>query len=396
MVIGEWGSKLEKRIRACYDEFLEVVPDVKEWWEIALLEYYRYPLECWSANPEEEWELAIPDCFNDLAPEFSRLTAHKKEVCPNSDYCSVQENLLREYDEWHHKVVFHCEEPVLKLPPEAIILLLEYYLLVEVQDDGCGYRPYRQLFAGTVDEGTPDRKTLERIVRQNIHTPEEQKTLALQLYEICERWKLERELPCEETDWVFEMIENLLLCAFDCDCAEAGWYLYDILMTKERWDLVEEPCEVLRRAAEGGSVDAQLEIGCLFWKAILEESEEDFKEHPKAEAAECSTDFTGEEAVYWLEQALPYNKYALPLLADIMLQCKGIKVDEERITRCLGAVVERKYEEGTEDFFYQERCMQAMAGCYAAGRGVEKDCQKAAELYPLLYGIEVKGPREEL
>ncbi|MDO4327503.1 MAG: hypothetical protein Q4E24_16020 [bacterium] len=73
------GDELRKRIRACYDEFLEVVPDVKEWWEIALLEYYRYPLECWSANPEKEWELAIPACFKDFVPEIPRLTACKEE-----------------------------------------------------------------------------------------------------------------------------------------------------------------------------------------------------------------------------------------------------------------------------------------------------------------------------
>ncbi|MDY4180056.1 hypothetical protein [Pseudoflavonifractor sp. HCP28S3_F10] len=38
-------SKLETRIRECYGAFLNAVTEDRDFWEIALLEYYRWPLE---------------------------------------------------------------------------------------------------------------------------------------------------------------------------------------------------------------------------------------------------------------------------------------------------------------------------------------------------------------
>ena len=40
-------SNMEQRIRECYDAFLEAVTEDRDLWEIALLEYYRWPLEYW-------------------------------------------------------------------------------------------------------------------------------------------------------------------------------------------------------------------------------------------------------------------------------------------------------------------------------------------------------------
>ena len=44
-------SNMEQRIRECYDAFLESVTEDRGLWEIALLEYYRWPLEYWREAP---------------------------------------------------------------------------------------------------------------------------------------------------------------------------------------------------------------------------------------------------------------------------------------------------------------------------------------------------------
>jgi len=38
-------SELETRIRECYGAFLNAVTEDRDFWEIVLLEYYRWPLE---------------------------------------------------------------------------------------------------------------------------------------------------------------------------------------------------------------------------------------------------------------------------------------------------------------------------------------------------------------
>ena len=38
-------SEMEQRIRECYDALLEAATEDRDLWEIALLEYYRWPLE---------------------------------------------------------------------------------------------------------------------------------------------------------------------------------------------------------------------------------------------------------------------------------------------------------------------------------------------------------------
>ena len=54
-------SKLEQRVRACYDACLEAVTEQhRDLWAIALLEYYRCPLEAWRAEPEKQWEQSVP------------------------------------------------------------------------------------------------------------------------------------------------------------------------------------------------------------------------------------------------------------------------------------------------------------------------------------------------
>ena len=43
--MNDMMSNMKQPIRECYDEFLDAVTEDWDLWEIALLEYYRWPLE---------------------------------------------------------------------------------------------------------------------------------------------------------------------------------------------------------------------------------------------------------------------------------------------------------------------------------------------------------------
>ena len=172
----------------------------RDFWEIALLEYYRWPLEHWREAPEEDWDQPIPACFQDLAPELPRLVECKAEVHPNDDCASVQLNLERRYGWDDFGPRNHKER---RLSPQAVGSLLEYYFLVEAQGDDCGGRSCRILF-----EEESDTTVLERIVRHGVRTPEEQMTLALRLKEFCEGWQLEEDVEDGVPKETWESILN--------------------------------------------------------------------------------------------------------------------------------------------------------------------------------------------
>lgn len=356
-------SKMEKRIRACCDAFLEAVTEDRDLWEIALLEYYRWPLEAWREDPQDDWEQPIPDCFADLAPELPRLTACKEEVHPNDDYATVQLSLEWRYG-WNDSGI--QDIPKQRLSPEAAALLLEYYFLVEVQGDDCGDRHCRILF-----EEESDIRVLERIVGHAMHTPEEQMALALRLKEL----ELEDDLDGTERDWLLDLIEGQLDQAFRRGCGEAGWHLYEFLSEKERFgEDTREPLDLLREAAEAGSVDAQCEIGWQFYTEVMNMPKENFL------GGYCGDQISGEEAVRWMEAALPHKIDMVPYLAGLLLDGKGVPADPARAVRALTAAVENRHE-GSRASVDQWTCFWMLAKCYAEGRGVTKDRRKAAELY---------------
>ena len=358
-------SNMEQRIRECYDAFLESVTEDWGLWEIALLEYYRWPLEHWREAPEEDWDQPIPACFQDLAPELPRLVECKAEVHPNDDCASVQLNLERRYGWDDFGPRNHKER---RLSPQAVGLLLEYYFLVEAQGDDCGGRSCRILF-----EEESDTTVLERIVRHGVRTPEEQMTLALRLKEFCEGWQPEDEPEEEVTAWLLELIEKLLSDALRCGCSEAGWHLYAFLSEKEQFGDPWVPLDLLREAAEAGSVDAQCEIARLFYLNAMGQLD-------TYTAQYYGDGFSAKEAVRWLEQALPHKIEAAILLARLFLEGKGVPADEARAVRYLTAAVGGQYE-GDGAFVERCTCFWMLAKCYAEGRGATKDRRKAAELY---------------
>ena len=359
-------SNMEQRIRECYDAFLEAVTEDRDLWEIALLEYYRWPLEYWQEKPEEDWERPIPACFEELAPELPRLVKRKEEVRPNDDFASVQLNLEWRYG-WNYSGIQEIRQR--RLSPQAVGLLLEYYLLVEALGDDCGDRSCRILF-----EEESDRKVLEGIVGHGVQTPEVEMTLALGLKELCERWQLKEDLDEEEMGWLLDLMEHLLESAFLYDCGEAGWHLYELLSDEDRFGDHWEPLDLLRQAAEAGSVDAQCEIGWQFYTEVMKMPKEHFL------GGYCGDEISGEEAVHWMEEALPHKIDMVPCLAGLLLDGKGVPADEERAVRALTAAVGGQYK---GDGAYVERCtcFWMLAKCYAEGRGVTKDRRKAAELY---------------
>ncbi|MGM9639481.1 MAG: tetratricopeptide repeat protein [Butyricicoccaceae bacterium] len=356
-------SKIEKRIRACYDAFLEAVTEDRDLWEIALLEYYRWPLEAWREDPQDDWEQPIPDCFADLAPELPRLTACKGAAHPNDDCATVQLSLEWRYG-WNDSGI--RDIPKQRLSPEAAALLLEYYFLVEVQGDDCGDRHCRILF-----EGESDLRILERIVGHAMHTPEEQMALALRLKEL----ELEDDLDGAERDWLLDLIEGQLDEAFRRGCGEAGWHLYEFLSEKERFgEDTREPLDLLREAAEAGSVDAQCEICWQFYTEVMNMPKESFL------GGYCGDQISGEEAVRWMEAALPHKIDVVPCLAGLLLDGNGVPANPARAVRALTAAVEGRHE-GSSASVDQWTCFWMLAKCYAEGMGVARDKRKAAELY---------------
>lgn len=245
-------DQLEQRIRECFDGFMEAVPNDRDLWEIALLEYYRFPLETWDLESEERGP-GIPGCFEDLRTELPRLLANKKEVCPCSDFASVQANLEHRYfrNSWERD----RGGTLRRLPAAALAFLLEYYLLVEFWDDDCGDLCRRCLF-----EEVSDGEVLTRIAGSSLSAPEQQMALALQIHGFYKRW----DIGFDVCPWMFTLMVDLLEQAVVRDCGEAGWRLYEILVEEKRLDAIDDPLWLLNCAAEAGSPDAQVEIGSLF------------------------------------------------------------------------------------------------------------------------------------
>jgi len=342
-------SKMEERIWECYDAFLDAVTEDRDLWEIALLEYYRYPLE--------DWEQSAPACFGYLTLKIPRLTKRKEELRSGGDCAAVQAKLEKAYG-WNSP--YACVASARWLPLRAIVPLLEYCLLVGTQEDKPGGRRGKPLF-----ENVPDREALKRIAKNGAETPKKKKDLALQLQSL--RYCL--SLCGEEEDWLLDLMKELLESAFLDGCGQAGWHLYELLWVQDRfgdW----EPLDLLRKAAQKGSADAQLEIGRQFFVKIMGWDQE------LSVLGYCGEDISGEEAICWLEKALPYQIEAAVFLAWLLLEGKGVPADEERAVRVLTAAAEGHYE-GKAAFFYRSKCFQMLAQCYAEGRGVPKDRRKA-------------------
>ena len=343
-------SEVEKRIRECYDAFLETVTEEdRDLWEIALLERCHAPLE--------DWEQSVPACFEDLASKLPRLAKRKEELRSGGDGAAAQAKLEEAYG-W--KFPYGFRDSARWLPLRAIVLLLEYCLLVEAQEDKPGACRGRPLF-----EKLPDREALKRIVENGAETPRKKKALALQLQGLCYRWSLRGE----EEDWLLDLMKELLESAFLGGCGQAGWHLYELLWEHDRfgdW----EPLDLLRKAAKKGSADAQLEIGRQFFVKVMGWDKE------LSVLGYCGEDISGEEALHWLEEALPDQIEAAVYLARLLLEGKGVPADEERAVRVLTAAAEGHYE-GKAAFFYRSKCLRMLANCYAEGRGVPKDRRKA-------------------
>lgn len=359
-------DQLERRIRECFDGFLDAVPDDRDLWEIALLEYYRFPLEAWREEPEEG-ALEIPDCFADLGPALPRLLANKKQICPCGDFASVQANLEHRYVRsiWEHG----GDSPLHQLPAQALALLLEFYLLVAFQDDDWGSSSCQCLF-----EELSDRDVLTRIAGSSLHTPEQQMTLALEINGFYKRW----DIGFDVCAWMFELMVDLLEQAVTRDCGEAGWRLYEILVEERRLDAVDDPLWLLECAAEAGSPDAQVEIGSLFVRKA--ECNGDSGQDDDYGAWYCYGDISPQEAVSWLEKALPRKDGAGFWLLKMFRDGCGVEADEERAIRYCRMVAETRYPED-EVHTGQEACILHLADCYASGRGVPRDRTMAAKLY---------------
>ena len=342
-------SKMEERIWECYDAFLDAVTEDRDLWEIALLEYYRYPLE--------GWEQSAPACFGYLTLKIPRLTKRKEELCSDGGCADVQAKLEKAYG-WNSP--YACVDSARWLPLRAIVPLLEYCLLVGTQEDKSGGRRGKPLF-----ENVPDREALKRVAKNGAETPKKKKALALQLQGL--RYRL--SLCGEEEDWLLDLMKELLESAFLDGCGQAGWHLYELLWVQDRFGNWE-PLDLLRKAAKKGSADAQLEIGRQFFVKVMGWDKE------LSVLGYCGEDISGEEALHWLEEALPDQIEAAVYLARLLLEGKGVPADEERAVRVLTAAAEGHYE-GKAAFFYRSKCLRMLANCYAEGRGVPKDRRKA-------------------
>ena len=91
-------------------------------------------------------------------------------------------------------------------------------------------------------------------------------------------------------------------------------------------------------------------------------------------------------AVYWLEQALPYRIEAAPLLARLLQEGKGVPADEEWAARVLTIAAENDYV-GKTVVLCRNVCLRMLADCYMTGRGVPKDRRKATLLYKKAFDV---------
>ncbi|MDY3281208.1 tetratricopeptide repeat protein [Dysosmobacter sp.] len=354
--------KSEQHIRKCYEAFLDLVPEDRDLWEIALLEYYRRPLERWRTRPREDGEEPIPACFADLAPELPRLAARKKELRPSGGAQLCLERRCGRSDSGTQQTARRT------LPPEAVGLLLEYRFLTAAQPDSPGSRSCRTLF-----EEEDDGMILKRIVRHGVRKPEEQLALALRMREFRTFWQLDRFLDEEELDWLTDLVKELLEGALLAGCGQAAWPLYEQLREAEWFSDPWEPLDLLRRAAEAGSADARCEMGWQFFLHVMGLP-------PENREGYCGDRVSGEEALRWMEAALPHRIDTVPYLAGLLLDGKGVPADEARAVRALTAATAGRHE-GDSAFAEWCTCFRMLAECHAEGRGVPKDRRKAAELY---------------
>ncbi|MDD6033722.1 MAG: hypothetical protein PUC47_09630 [Oscillospiraceae bacterium] len=342
----EW-DEMGKRIRACYDAFLDMVPGDRELWEIALLEYYF-------EEPLEDWEATFPDWLTGLESRLPQLAARKQEICPDAEKpYTVQEKLERKCGDGQG----------MEIPPEAAGLLLEYYLaMMEYDDDWYG----RSLFTSA----QADERILTGLTTYNVcgrGTPEEQKALGLWLYEI---YQSEKKFA-----WVFDLLKRLLLTALDSGCGEAGWRLYEILVEEK---LLTGADDILRMAAEAGCTDAQEEIGWLF---IQYHAFPPARDHWDGDdVRHLGGRISAEEAVHWLEQALPRRSQAGFHLMELFDRGWGARKDEERAIRYCRAVVETEYEGDAGNM--KAECQKWLAERCASGRGAPKDRPEGGRAVP--------------
>ena len=350
-------SSMKQPIRECYDEFLDAVTEDWALWEIALLEHYSAPLERW------ELEQSVPACFADLAPRVPQLVKRKEELRSDGGSATVQAR-LEEFYGWDP--LNTSVSTAKKLPTRAIALLVMYHLLAAARRDRSG--GLHTLF--------PDGDTLKRILENGVETPKEKTAMALRMQALARRWHLDGE----ELDWLVDLMKELLESALRTGCGDAGWHLFELLWAHGRFGDPREALELLQEAAQAGSVDAQMEIGRQFYAKVMELDRE------LSVVGYCGDDISGEDAVYWLEQALPYRIEAAPLLARLLQEGKGVPADEERAACVLTIAVENDYV-GKTVFFYRNECLRMLADCYMAGRGVPKDRRKATLLYKKAFDV---------
>ena len=200
--------------------------------------------------------------------------------------------------------------------------------------------------------------------------------MALRMQALARRWHLDGE----ELEWLLDRMKELLESALRGDCGDAGWHLFELLWAHGRFGDPREALELLQEAAQAGSVDAQMEIGRQFYAKVMELDRE------LSVVGYCGDDISGEDAVYWLEQALPYRIEAAPLLARLLQEGKGVPADEEWAARVLTIAAENDYV-GKTVVLCRNVCLRMLADCYMTGRGVPKDRRKATLLYKKAFDV---------
>ena len=366
----------EKKIKDCYEAFLRLMPEEnRDLWAITLLEYYRFPLEWWRAEPDEEqnWQLPVPDCFAQLlaSGELERLVRYKEDVCPNGDFCSVQRNLELEYDWLQARGGWGAYSGVPRhtLPLEALRLLVEYCILVEELGDEAGDRKWRYLF----DE-TSDVDMLVTMAKQSAQTPAEEFGCILLL----EQYRQQVELKARHNDWLFDQLWDWLGWVMHLEEGEVSWALYQYLQENDGrfalWDNDMTNFELVRRAAEAGIVEAKLELGELY----IEDRRAD---ENRADGTVTEPLMAPEQVIAHLQDALPVDSLAGVLLALIYRQGYGVPASEQKALEVCRITAQTQYGDQPSAVGNQETCIRWLAEAYATGCGLPADPHEAARLY---------------
>ena len=131
----------------------------------------------------------------------------------------------------------------------------------------------------------------------------------------------------------------------------------------------------LKKAAHAGNVDAQYELGIMYYEGSIHDGEyDDWYD---------ILQFEYDDAIFWLSKAANQgNSYALKALGDCYLQFNSES----------GAIHVGEKDEKKAFSYYQkafeEKCDEALLGlgyCYEVGAGVQKNLEKAYELYSLAH-----------